>query len=522
MKFNIIITIVFISFISIFAQKSVVKLSIDGQPYLFPSMNKHGIDYISLKSFSEELSVPHLYNPDVKKMEIRFSDYIIKFTARNQFVVITSMTDSRQEIYQMQVPALLSMEDILVPVQYSIELLLKAYGKEIKIIESSLENETPGTGTEIVEKPGGEEKTNTAGLVETKGFDVTGVSLDVKTNGTLIRVKSQKKIGKFSQSIIDGILFLNIIGSNLDTNNINSVQPAGLVKNIIAKNILKNSQIEFELEDNYDASEAIRLNNSNDLLITIHNKIFAKPTTDKNKERWKFDAVVIDAGHGGKDPGAIGINGVEEKKINLSIALKLGKLIEKNLPGVKVYYTRTTDKFVELYKRGKIANEKNGNLFISVHCNSTKQKPTNLSGFEVYLLRPGRTREAIEIAEMENSVINYEDNPKRYQELTDENFILVTMAHSSFMKYSEKFSEILSKEFADENNIKSGGVKQAGFYVLVGASMPSVLVECGYLSNKKDAAYLTGKRGQEETAETIFKAVKKFKDEYDSEIKYTK
>ena len=521
MKFNVIITIVFISFISVFAQKSVVKLSVDGQPYLFPSLSKHGIDYISLNSFSEELSVPHLYNPDVKKMEIRFSDYIIKFTARNQFVVLTSMTDNRQEIYQMQVPALLSTDDILIPVQYTAEFLSRAYGKEIKIVESLIENEVPQAKTEIVEKPGGEEKTDTIDL-ETKSFDITGISLDVKTNGTLIRIKSQKKIGKFSQSIIDGILFVNIIGSNLDTNNINAVQPTGLVKNITAKNILKNSQIEFELGDNYDASEAIRVDNSNDLLITIHNKIFANPATDKNKERWKFDAVVIDAGHGGKDPGAIGINGVEEKKINLSIALKLGKLVEKNLPGVKVYYTRTTDKFVELYKRGKIANEKNGNLFISIHCNSTKQKPTNLNGFEVYLLRPGRTREAIEIAEMENSVINYEDNPKRYQELTDENFILVTMAHSSFMKYSEKFSEILSREFADEDNIKSGGVKQAGFYVLVGASMPSVLVECGYLSNKKDAAYLTGKRGQEETAETIFKAVKKFKDEYDSEIKYTR
>jgi N-acetylmuramoyl-L-alanine amidase len=521
MKFNVIITIVFISFISVFAQKSVVKLSVDGQPYLFPSLSKHGIDYISLNSFSEELSVPHLYNPDVKKMEIRFSDYIIKFTARNQFVVLTSMTDNRQEIYQMQVPALLSTDDILIPVQYTAEFLSRAYGKEIKIVESLIENEVPQAKTEIVEKPGGEEKTDTIDL-EIKSFDITGISLDVKTNGTLIRIKSQKKIGKFSQSIIDGILFVNIIGSNLDTNNINAVQPTGLVKNITAKNILKNSQIEFELGDNYDASEAIRVDNSNDLLITIHNKIFANPATDKNKERWKFDAVVIDAGHGGKDPGAIGINGVEEKKINLSIALKLGKLVEKNLPGVKVYYTRTTDKFVELYKRGKIANEKNGNLFISIHCNSTKQKPTNLNGFEVYLLRPGRTREAIEIAEMENSVINYEDNPKRYQELTDENFILVTMAHSSFMKYSEKFSEILSREFADEDNIKSGGVKQAGFYVLVGASMPSVLVECGYLSNKKDAAYLTGKRGQEETAETIFKAVKKFKDEYDSEIKYTR
>ena len=89
------------------------------------------------------------------------------------------------------------------------------------------------------------------------------------------------------------------------------------------------------------------------------------------------------------------------------------------------------------------------------------------------------------------------------------------------MKYSEKFSEILSNEFDDDDNLKSAGVKQAGFYVLVGASMPSVLLECGYLSNRNDAVYLTSKKGQEETAESIYKAVKKFKEEYDNELKYT-
>ncbi len=110
---------------------------------------------------------------------------------------------------------------------------------------------------------------------------------------------------------------------------------------------------------------------------------------------------------------------------------------------VKVVYTRKTDKFVELYKRGQIANENDGKLFISIHCNSTPKKPTNASGFEVYLLRPGRTKEAISIAERENSVIQYEDNPGRYKALTDENFILVSMAQSSYMKYSEKFSDII-------------------------------------------------------------------------------
>ncbi|MCX6151095.1 MAG: N-acetylmuramoyl-L-alanine amidase [Ignavibacteriales bacterium] len=518
MNFKAILLIFFCSLISVFAQKSSVELSISGDAYLFPSVNKKGIDFISVKNLSEALSAPSLFNPAVKKMEIRFPDYIIKFTARNQFVILTSEADNKQQSYQMPVAALLSADDILIPIQYSTTFLSIACGKEIKIAKQSVGDAIAENKNEKVEEEKKEDKTEST-EIEKPSYNVSGISLNVKTNGTLVRIKSNKKIGKFSQSIIDGVLFLNIIGINLDEEKINSTEPSGLVKKIAAKNTQNNSQIEFELGEGYSVSEAIRVEKSNDLLITIHNKLFSNPTAEKNKERWKFDAVVIDAGHGGKDPGAIGLNGVEEKKINLAIALKLGELIEHHLNEVKVIYTRSSDKFIELYKRGKIANEKNGKLFISIHCNSTPQKPTHISGFEVYLLRPGRTREAIDIAQMENSVIKYEDNPKRYQELTDENFILVTMAHSSFMKYSEKFSDILNKDFSEKVNLPSNGIKQAGFYVLVGASMPSVLIESGYLSNKKDETYLNSKSGQEEIAESIFNSVKKFKEEYDNEMK---
>src|SRR3970282_2988322 len=116
--------------------------------------------------------------------------------------------------------------------------------------------------------------------------------------------------------------------------------------------------------------------------------------------------------------------------------------MKKEMPEVKIIYTRKDDTFIDLYRRGKIANENNGKLFISIHCNSTKKKTTDVNGAEVYLLRPGRTEKAIEIAETENSVIKYEENPQRYEKLTDENFILVSMAHSAYIKYSENFSEL--------------------------------------------------------------------------------
>jgi N-acetylmuramoyl-L-alanine amidase len=248
--------------------------------------------------------------------------------------------------------------------------------------------------------------------------------------------------------------------------------------------------------------------------------MFDKPVVDlvSKINEWKFDVVVIDAGHGGKDPGAIGVTGVREKDVNLGIALKLGKLIEQKIPGVKVVYTRNNDTFVELFKRGKIANEANGKLFISIHCNALKQKPSTTRGFEVYLLRPGRTQRAIEIAEFENSVIHFEEDPNRYQALTDENFILVSMAHSAYMRYSEKFSDILNQKWTAHTKIPSRGIKQAGFYVLVGASMPSVLIETGFLTNREDEAYLKSEKGQKEIANAILNSVIAYKDYYDKAL----
>jgi N-acetylmuramoyl-L-alanine amidase len=269
----------------------------------------------------------------------------------------------------------------------------------------------------------------------------------------------------------------------------------------------------------YTTNEVINVEKSNDILITIHNKLFVKNDKSKKKGKWEFDVIVIDAGHGGKDAGAIGVNGVKEKDVNLGIALELGKLIKNQMKDVKVVFTRKDDTFIDLYKRGKIANEQNGKLFISIHCNSTPKKPTDANGFEVYLLRPGRTKEAIAIAEFENSVIQYEENPQRYQKLTDENFILVSMAQSAYMRYSEKFAELLHNEFVKHPKIQSRGVKQAGFYVLVGASMPNVLIESGFLSNPDDAKYLSTKEGQKEFARYVFEAIKKYREHYENEMK---
>ena len=207
---------------------------------------------------------------------------------------------------------------------------------------------------------------------------------------------------------------------------------------------------------------------------------------------------------------------MKEKDVALGIALKLGRMIEANLKDVKVVYTRKTDSFVELYRRGQIANESDGKLFISIHANSLKRKPSQTNGFEVYLLRPGRTEEAIAIAEQENKVIELEEGyENRYEELTEENFILVAMAQSAHMRASEQFADLTQQELEKLTGLQNRGVKQAGFYVLVGAAMPNVLIESGYLSNRSDERYLKSARGQEKIANAIYRAIKRYKEEYE-------
>ncbi|HVO75079.1 MAG TPA: N-acetylmuramoyl-L-alanine amidase, partial [Ignavibacteriaceae bacterium] len=444
---------------------------------------------------------------------------------KNPFIILIEK-NAEPEIFQLPTSVYLINNDLFIPAEYSVSLLQKAYGGEIKfetsvnqarlVVKERKETEIPAPT--VIGIP--DEKLKD---LDYSGAGITGISLEEKANGTLVRVNSEKKIKTYKSTFINGVLTIIFRNVTADIEKIKNASPAGLIKEIKARNINGDTEFQFKVEKDYATNEVISAGTGNDLLITIYSSAFSKKDSDPDKfngrSKWDFNVIVIDPGHGGKDYGAIGINGVKEKDVNLGIALKLGEMIKKNIKDLKVIYTRSSDSFVELYRRGQIANEKDGKLFISIHCNSTPKKNPDANGFEIYLLRPGRTQEAIQIAERENSVIEFEENPERYQKLTDENFILVSMAQSSYMRYSEKFSGILNDAFSKDLSLSSRGVKQAGFYVLVGASMPGVLIESGFLSNKEDAAFLKSDKGQEQIAESIFDAVKKYKEDYEAVVK---
>ncbi|GBD88816.1 N-acetylmuramoyl-L-alanine amidase AmiA precursor [bacterium BMS3Abin03] len=514
MNFKFLYILFFLLFANATAQNfDMVYIQSGGTVKPIPAYTREGILYFSIRDFAEALNINYFFNEKNGKFELKFNNYLLKVTSKNPYLVITERVSGSQWIFQLPTSSYYLKQLIFVPLKYIIGPVAKAYGREIIFAQP---NKLIIGGKIIGDK---QWFTHSTEYKKTGAFDVTGIMISEKANGTLIKIQTSKRIPSYYSSFKDGILTLIFRKVNADVSRINRDHLNGLIKKIETKNIGPDTEFKIVVGKGYSTYEVMNVEGSNDIIVTIHNKIFTNFENElKTQKKWGFDVIVIDPGHGGKDPGAIGIGKVKEKDINLSVALKLGKLIEKNMKDVKVVYTRKTDKFVDLYKRGKIANEKDGKLFISIHCNSTKKKPTDVNGIEVYLLRPGRTSEAITIAERENSVIEYEDDPARYKKLTDENFILVSMAHSAYMKYSETFADLLNNEFKHNTKLKARGVKQAGFYVLVGASMPNVLIETGFISNKKDAIFLKSHNGQKQLAEAIFDAIKSYRKFYEKEM----
>ncbi|MGE5383891.1 MAG: N-acetylmuramoyl-L-alanine amidase family protein [Omnitrophica WOR_2 bacterium] len=229
-------------------------------------------------------------------------------------------------------------------------------------------------------------------------------------------------------------------------------------------------------------------------------------------EGQKVRKVVIDAGHGGHDPGALGKT-YNEKDIALSIALKTGRFIEENLPDVQVIYTRKTDVFVELYRRAKIANEAKADLFISIHCNANKSSTPY--GTESYVMGLHKSEANLSVAQAENASILLEDNYNvRYDGFdpsSPEGYIFFSMLQNAYIDQSIGFATSVQKHFKERVNMFDRGVKQAGFLVLYKTTMPSVLIETGFISNSKEERLLASDEGQTYIASAIFRAVRDYK-----------
>jgi len=234
----------------------------------------------------------------------------------------------------------------------------------------------------------------------------------------------------------------------------------------------------------------------------------------------KVRVVVLNAGHGGTDPGCHGVKHLE-KEVALSITLKVGKYIEENLKDVKVVYTRKNDMFVPLGEIASHANKNNADLFVCIHCNAAVNK--QVYGSETYVMGLHKTKGNLDVAKRENAAILYEEDYKRKYEgfdpNSDEANIIFNMYQNAFLEQSLSYASKVQAEFKKNKNLTDKGVKQAGFLVLWKTSMPSVLIETGFLTNAEEEKYLGSQKGQDQIAFAIYKAFKNYKaevEEYDA------
>jgi len=345
--------------------------------------------------------------------------------------------------------------------------------------------------------------------------DLWNVNLDSKENGEVVELKLLKPFAaetfytkpnyilRINGLVIDSTMFLDLI------------KKSAMISRVIPIQDKQSAQITLVLKDNCDGVELVKKDDGKTLQIVLRKKqpeakvpASSSSAAQANK---KIKTIILDPGHGGNDPGAIGYNSLKEKEIVLSVGLKLKNKLEEK--GFTVKMTRSTDEFIELAKRPKMASDWGGDLFLSLHCNAIdgKERQQKTDGFKFYILRASGDEEDKAIARRENQAIALESGKKGKTEISPAEWIILDNQLALYAEKSALLAGYLVEAF-DGGSIRKmhKGAGQAGFMVLVGAYMPAVLAELGFITHPSDGAYMSTEKGQSEIAENLAKAIVNF------------
>ncbi len=466
----------------------------------------HNQYYINLSEFADVNNFGQFTNLQRKKTVLIIDQAKFKFTADNPFVVVNDrvlqvLFTPKWREDALWVP-LIELKDLINEfTQY--QLHFDAQNKEIDLT--------------------------------IRNINITSIELEHKANGTLIKINTTKTFSKddLKTKLVNGWLYLEVVGGRGDEKALSRKINDATIREIRVAQLDLLLSIGFRLKTKPRSFEVFYDHTTNQIFLSLLEKELAQndqaskdDQTNHNineelkrqKSDWLIDTIVIDPGHGGKDPGALGYYHLKEKDIVLSVGLFLGKYLKKKLPGVKILFTRDRDIFIPLWKRTKFANENNGKLFVSLHCNSSKNHRAR--GFETYFLSVEKDERAREVVLTENESIKFEtaDDQKRYEGI---NFVLATLAQNAFIKYSQYLASVVQKalhKFLKPLGMRDRGVKQGPFWVMVGATMPNILVEMGYISNKYEAKLLRRKSTQSKIALALAEGIIKFKNDFESAL----
>lgn len=376
------------------------------------------------------------------------------------------------------------------------------------------------TSEETVEKPDG---------VPSK-YSIISATSEKKQNGTLLAIVLRDSL-PFDCTYFYPNLTINFFGGTVDTNGIRQISRIGLVDSIFTLQYKQSAQISLILNREIEEPVIDYVEDSKTLLIALRQKkikpVLQKKTESisesidriKNIDVENVKTIVLDPGHGGKDPGAIGISGVLEKDVVLSIVLKVREMLKKQVK-LKILLTRDRDEFIPLSERTKFANDKKADLFISVHADAVPgnvKRKVSTRGYKIYFLSQAKNDEDKLVAMRENAVIQLEEKPQNYGSLQN---VLIDLAGNEFLRESQDLCILMDQKFQNSLDKKISklhlGVGQANFWVLNGAYMPSILIEIGFLSNPAEEKLLSDKKFQVQMAEAIYNAIIRFKEKYET------
>ena len=461
---------------------------------LVRTIYNNNIRYLSIRDFAKTLNARTYFNEQNKKIVIYLDDKIIKITEFNPFILID------RQVYQLPAETKTIHGEVYIPLNYFIEIINQ-------VIPNRIVYNKDNNQLEIISP------TN-------KYNNISNISIEDKVNGTLIKISTSHEFTNSDLSLRSGHnwIYVDIFGGKVDSSKLYMRYNKGLIAEVVPSQVSKElAQIGFHLREQAIEKQLI-VQSPTEILVSIKTKKDLSENITKNLERekrkWRIDRIVLDPGHGGKDPGAIGRYGTREKDVVLAIALYLKDLIEDEL-GIEVLMTRDDDRFLELSQRTEFANRNQAKLFISIHANSNPNR--RIRGVSTYFLGPENTKEAREVASLENSVIALE-NESRYADLSQQNYILSAMAQNVYNKESQDLASIAQKEISQECGLRDLGVRQAGFYVLWGASMPNILIETAFLSNATEEKLLRSRSFQKKQARAILRTIKEFKKRYESQL----
>jgi len=486
--------------ISICSQISVADiqvLSSDGTPR--ERVTTSGLEntpFVSAIDLARLLSARHYWSHDKKKLDLKFGGHLLTLTASNPVVVLD------RKAYHLPVNARLRSGALWVPIRPLCAIFQAA---------------APGwLGW----------KTETGQLqLLSPGFNVHDITIESRSNGTLV---SMSTTGTFSLEHALGPsnwLTITVLGGIVNPEAFTIAPRDELVKKVKVYQFSESCQISLQLNQGVTTYKVFQEENPETIVVLLRRDGRASSTSrtappgelQPNQDLAFFDLIALDPGHGGKDPGAVGPTGLLEKDIVLDVTRRLAEMLRDQL-GIRVLLTRDDDTYVSLQRRTEIANSTGADLFISIHANASRKR--SVGGCETFFLSPAKNDDARAVAMLENAALKFEEELGLTTEgLSDEDFILrdivSDMLQSSFLKESEDLAAHIQADMNKKLNLRNRGVDQAGFFVLVGAKMPAVLIEIAFISNQHEEKLLKQRWFRQQVAEAIFNGLKDFKTKYE-------